>query len=251
MTAILQPFINLFYIVLEFFYKYVNNYGVAIILLTLSVRLVLLPLTISQTRNMIQMQRIQPKLKELQERYKDDKERQQKELMAFYKEHNVNPLAGCFPLLLQLPIFFALYRVLLDYPNLKGASFLWIGDLSKADILFGWLPITLILMVVTTLVTSLQTMTDPKQRVLTFAMPLLFGFIGYRLPAGVLLYWTVTNMWSMLQQLVMAKFGLKPLKVEKPSQLEIEAKAEPAKEIGGTDKVTTARKSRRRGKRRG
>ncbi|MCL5985820.1 MAG: YidC/Oxa1 family membrane protein insertase [Actinobacteria bacterium] len=251
MNAILAPFINLFYIVLEFFYKYVNNYGVAIILLTLSVRVILLPLTISQTRNMIQMQRIQPKLKELQQKYKDDKEKLQKELMSFYKEHNVNPLAGCFPLLLQMPIFFALYRVLIDYEKLKEASFLWIGDLSKPDILFGWLPITLILMVVTTLVTSLQTMTDPKQRVLTFAMPLIFGFIGYRLPAGVLLYWTVTNIWSMLQQYVMTKFGLKLPKAEKTSQMEIESKAEPAKETGGTDKVTTTRKPRKRGKRRG
>jgi YidC/Oxa1 family membrane protein insertase len=251
MNQILAPFINLFYIILEFFYKYVNNYGVSIVLLTLSVRLVLLPLTISQTRNMIQMQRIQPKLKELQEKYKDNKEKLQTELMAFYKEHNVNPLAGCFPLLLQLPIFFALYRVLIDYPNLKGASFLWIGDLSKPDILFGWLPIMLILMVGTSLLTSLQTMTDPKQRILTFAMPLLFGFIGFRLPAGILLYWNVTNIWSILQQYIMAKFGLKPIKIDKTSKTEIEAKKETVTEIEGTDKIKTTNKPRRRGKKRG
>jgi len=247
----LKPIVDIFYYILDFFYNYVHSYGVAIILLTLSVRLVLLPLTITQTRNMIQMQRIQPKMKELQEKYKNDKEKLQKELMAFYKEHNVNPLAGCFPLLLQLPIFFALYRVLIDYPKLKEASFLWMSDLSKPDILFGWLPIMLILMVGTTLVTSLQTMTDPKQRILTFTMPLLFGFIGYRLPAGVLLYWTITNLWSILQQYVMAKFGLKPVKAEKITQVEVEAKAEQTKAIEGTKKVKEINKSKKRGKKRG
>ena len=247
MTAILQPFINFFYMALEFFFQYVHNYGVAIILLTVSVRIILLPLTITQTRNMIQMQRIQPKLKELQQKYKDDKEKLQKELMAFYKEHNVNPLAGCFPLLLQLPIFFALYRVLIDYPNLKGASFLWIKDLAIADPYY----ILIILMVGTTLLTSLQTMTDPKQRIMMFAMPVLFGVIGYRLPAGVLLYWIVTNIWSILQQLVMAKFGLKPTKVENPPQTEIEAKAGTTMEIAEAGKPTTIHKPKRRGKKRG
>src|SRR4030042_6180877 len=162
MNAILQPFVTFFKMALEFFFQYVHNYGVAIILLTVSVRIILLPLTITQTRNMIQMQRIQPKLKELQQKYKDDKEKLQKELMAFYKEHNVNPLAGCFPLLLQMPIFFALYRVLIDYPNLKGESFLWIKNLAVADPYY----ILIILMVGTTLLTSLQTMTDPKQRIM-------------------------------------------------------------------------------------
>ncbi len=207
MDAILRPIVDLLQVILQFYYDNVfQNYGIAIILLTITVRVVLLPLTITQTKSMIEMQKVQPKLKALQEKYKKDKERLQKEMLAFYQEHKINPLAGCFPLLLQMPVFFALFLVLQKYEPLKEASFLWISSLGKPDPYY----ILVVLMMATTFLTSYMITTDPKQSQIAYIMPIVLGIICINLQAGILLYWVVTNLWSIGQQYVMAKLYPKP-----------------------------------------
>ncbi|MEM2936389.1 MAG: YidC/Oxa1 family membrane protein insertase, partial [Candidatus Bathyarchaeia archaeon] len=207
---------------LQAFYDLTGNYGIAIILLTLLVKLVLLPLTIKQTRSMIAMQKIQPEIKKLQEKYKDDRERLSQEMMKFYKENKVNPLGGCLPLLLQLPVFFALFTVLRKYlltpptlivgntftvfkaipkfetglfgayaslPIVKSAGFLWVKNLADSTRIADPTFILIILLAATTWYSQKQVMTDPRQKNMLIIMPLLTAFIGWSLPAGVVLYW--------------------------------------------------------------
>lgn len=170
-------------------------------MLTIAVRIFLIPLTIKQTRSMQAMQKIQPKLKKLQEKYKNDKEKLQKEMMKFYSEHKVNPLGGCLPLLLQLPIFFALFRMLMSNEELKKAGFLWMSNLSKPDpylILVG-------LMVATTYLSQKMITTDPQQEKMMIPMTLFMAFIAWKLPAGILVYWVTTNIWTIIQQYITLK----------------------------------------------
>lgn len=205
----LKPLQDLLLQLLNFFNQYVHNYGIAIILLTITVRILLLPLTIKQTRSLQAMQKIQPKLKKLQEKYKDDKEKLQKEMMKFYSENKVNPLSGCLPLLLQLPIFFALFRMLLGNKALQKASFLVIPSLSKSAGDFSLaasqaIPydLLIILMVATTYYSQKMITTDPQQARMMVPMTLLMAFIAWRLPAGILIYWITTNIWTIVQQYV-------------------------------------------------
>ena len=205
----LKPLEDLLLQLLNFFNQYVHNYGIAIILLTITVRILLLPLTIKQTRSLQAMQKIQPKLKKLQEKYKDDKEKLQKEMMKFYAENKVNPLSGCLPLLLQLPIFFALFRMLLGNKALQKASFLVIPSLSKSAGDFSLaasqaIPydLLIILMVATTYYSQKMITTDPQQARMMVPMTLLMAFIAWRLPAGILIYWVTTNIWTIVQQYV-------------------------------------------------
>jgi YidC/Oxa1 family membrane protein insertase len=216
LANVLKPIeIGLSYII-EFFYRYIPSYGIGIILLTIVVRIVLLPLTISQTRSMARMQILQPELKEIQKQYKDDPQRSQQEVMAFYKKNNVNPLAGCLPLLLQMPIFFALFQLLRDLGvKVLGAGsqtiykFLWM-DLKMMDP-FYILPI---LMVVTMIITSKMTQTDMTKTgmsnaLMTYLLPVVFGFISYKMQSGILVYWVTTNVWSIGQQYFVNKMVLK------------------------------------------
>ncbi len=216
LTQILKPIEIVLSYVIEFFYKWIPSYGIAIILLTIVVRIILLPLTISQTRSMARMQMLQPELKEIQKQYKDDKQKQQQEIMAFYKKNNVNPLSGCLPLLLQMPVFFALFQLLRDLgAKVLGAGsqtiykFLWM-DLRTPDPLY----ILVILMVGTMIVTSKMTQTDMtktggSQALMTYLLPVVFGFISIRLQAGILIYWVTTNVWSIGQQYFVNKIVLK------------------------------------------
>ncbi len=222
---------------LQFLYDLVGNYGVAIILLTVLVKLILLPLTIKQTRSMMAMQRIQPEIKKLQEKYKDDREKLSQETMKFYKENNINPLSGCLPLLMQMPIFIALYTVLRKYvitppvmllgsvvknsgaitsagaglimvqgDLIRDTSFLWIDNLADSTKIAGWFGYVLVaLLAVTTWYSQKQVMgDDPRQKGMLYAMPLMMVFFGMSLPAGVVLYWVTTNFLQILQQ-----FGIK------------------------------------------
>jgi YidC/Oxa1 family membrane protein insertase len=205
----LQPIVDALKYILNFYNGFVHSYGWAIILLTLTIRVALIPLTLKQTKAMKDMQFIQPKLKELQEKYKGDRDRLAQEQMKLYKEHKVNPLGGCLPLLLQMPIFIALFT-LLRQPLPKGIGKSWylISDLSKGASAFKlsslamawpyWLLIGLI--VLTMYVSQKQTTTDPQQAKLMAFMPFLMGFISYSLPAGVLLYWVTFNATAVLQQ---------------------------------------------------
>ena len=230
------------WIIVFLYENVVASYGITIILLTIIVRLVLTPLTITQTRSMARMQKIQPQLKELQKKYKDDKQKLQQETMAFYKENNVNPLAGCLPLILQMPVFFALFRTLRE-PTEKvtsvigdNLSFLWL-ELDKPDPYY----ILVILMVATMFLSTKLTTTDPKQSKIMYILPVVFGFISFRFEAGILLYWVTTNVWSIGQQWLVNKIVKRDVKKD--------GKTEDEKEDLSQDEITViARKKKKRRK---
>lgn len=183
--------------VLEYLYSFFHNYGWAVIVLTALVRMFLWPLSRRQTKSMLAMQKINPQLKELQAKYKDQPEKMNQEMMTLYREHGVNPLGGCLPMLIQLPIIWALFSILRTYPYpVDNAGFYWISDLSKADPLF----ILPVLTVITQYVSQKQMATDPKQAQMMAAMPLVFGWMATRFPAGLALYWVAQNIVSIGQQ---------------------------------------------------
>lgn len=179
----------------------VPSYGLAIILLTLLIKVVLYPLTQKQMKSMSAMQKIQPKVKEIQEKWKDkNQQKMQQKIMDLYKENNVNPMGGCLPLLIQLPILIALYRSLFSFPfiNEEHASFIWVTNLSLTDPYF-------ILPALAGITTYLQTkmttsMADPTQRTMLYVMPLMIVWISSTFPAGLSLYWVTFNIAGILQQ---------------------------------------------------
>jgi YidC/Oxa1 family membrane protein insertase len=186
-----------------------HNWGWSIILLSLLIYFVLFPLTLKQMRSMKAMQALQPHMEELRKKHKDSPQKLNKELMSLYKEHKVNPLGGCLPFILQIPIFFALYRVLINSVALKGAQFLWITDLSAPDglVLFGK-AINILPLVMAGLMFFQQKMTvtgagqkaAEQQRMMTFIFPVFFAFIFYSMPAGLVLYWLVNSLMMFLNQ---------------------------------------------------
>ncbi len=204
---LLNPIKNVLEYVVIFLYENITtNYGLVIILLTLIVRVILTPLTISQTRSMAKMQKLQPQLKEMQKKYKEDKQKLQQETMEFYKKNKVNPLAGCLPLILQMPVFFALFQVLRE-PSQKvldivgdNFNFLWM-NLNERDPYY----ILVIVMVATMFLSTKMTTTDPSQTKIMYIMPVVFGFISWQFPAGILVYWVTTNIWSIGQQWIVNK----------------------------------------------
>jgi len=204
---------------LGFLYKIVHNWGVAIILLSILVYLILYPLSIKQMRSMKEMQLLQPKVEELRKVYKDNPQRMNKEIMELYKAHKVNPLGGCLPLLLQMPIFFALYNALMRSIVLKGAKFLWIKDLSEPDRLFilpkalpilgsdfNILPIIMAIgMFIQQKISSASASgaSAEQQKIMLIVMPVMFGIIFYRMPSGLVLYWFVNSILMLSFQLRM------------------------------------------------
>ncbi|MBU1727562.1 MAG: membrane protein insertase YidC [Candidatus Omnitrophica bacterium] len=205
--------------VLDLLYKVFHNWGVAIIALSVLVYFLLYPLTLKQMRSMKAMQAVQPKVEEIRRLYKDNPQRLNKEIMALYKEHKVNPLGGCLPMLLQMPIFFALYQALIRSVALRGANFLWIKDLSEPDRLFtlpfsipilgnevNILPLIMTLGMFVQQKFSMQTSSSAsssaeQQKIMMIAMPLMFGFIFYKMPSGLVLYWFVNSMLMLVYQI--------------------------------------------------
>ncbi|RJX67970.1 membrane protein insertase YidC [Tsuneonella suprasediminis] len=203
---------------LKHLYDFAGNFGVAIILLTLIVRGLMFPIAQKQFASMAAMKAIQPKMKALQDRYKDDKQKQQQEIMALYKAEGVNPLAGCLPMLLQIPIFFGLYKVLMLSIDMRHKPFiLWIKDLSAPDPLhilnlFGLLPFTppsflgigvlAVLLGITMWATFRlnPTAMDPIQRQMFSLMPWIMMFVMAPFAAGLLLYWITSNLLTVAQQ---------------------------------------------------
>jgi len=188
-----------------------GNYGVAIILLTTLVKIATIPLTQTTFRNMREMQRIQPQIQKLRERFKDDQVALQKETMELYRRHHVNPLSGCLPMLLQLPIFVGLYNALQYAIELRHAPFgLWIDDLSAPDRLmvggFG-VPVLTILMGISMFVQQWLTpqQGDPVQQRMMMIMPIIFTFMFINFPAGLVLYWLVNNILTIGQQYWMTR----------------------------------------------
>jgi YidC/Oxa1 family membrane protein insertase len=209
---ILQPLIDVANAVLQFFHDNAGlSWGGAIIALTICTRAVLIPLTYKSLKGMRAMQALQPRIKEIQEKYKNDKQRQQQEMMAFYKENKVNPFASCIPLLAQLPVFITLFYVLRhELPSDIGceaghcgseASFLFIHDLT-AKATGGELIALLILYVGTQLVSGIvmSFTADKSQRTMMFVLPFIFVPFIINFPAGLILYWITTNFWTIGQQ---------------------------------------------------
>ncbi len=193
----------------------IGNYGWSIIILTIMVRVVTAPLTTKQMRSMERMRRLQPKLKELQEKNKDDREAQSREMMALYKREKVNPLGGCFPMLLQLPVFIGLFYALRSAIQLRQADFLlWINDLSQPETLFVIpgleLPVRVLPLIMgATMVLQtkiMPTQADPAQaRMMMIVMPIMMTVLFYQFPSGLVLYWMVSNVVAISHQLLVGR----------------------------------------------
>ena len=191
-------------------YQYVPNYGWIIVLFAVAIKILVYPLTHKTYESAAKMQEIQPKIAALREKYKNDNQRLSRETMKLYKEEGVNPLSGCLPLLLQMPIFFSLYNLFGKTIELRQAPFtLWIQDLSLPDELliggFG-LHVLPLLMAVSMFVQQKMMMKDPKQAVLVYMMPVLMIFIFWSMSSGLVLYWTIFNVLTIGQQLLVNHF---------------------------------------------
>ncbi len=188
--------------ILEFFHSLLGNWGFSIICLTLVVRGVMFPLTKAQYTSMAKMRLLTPKIQELREQYKDDRQKLGQETMRLYKQEKVNPLGGCLPLIIQMPIFIALYWTLMESTELRQSEFmLWITDLSVYDPYFV-LPVLYSISMFLLQKMSPTPITDPIQRKVFMAMPLVFGFMFCTFPAGLTLYWLVSNCFTIFQQTV-------------------------------------------------
>jgi len=243
-----SPLISLFETIMVFIHAHLvgGSWGLAIVGLTVLIRAILVPLTFRQLKSMQEMQRLAPQMQAIKEKYKEDKQRQQQEIMKFYQENKINPLASCLPLLLQLPVFISLFYMLRTdlkkhicgvqlkahgYTTAKliekhtcnevaphSAKFLFLPDItSKAT---GIALIVLIVLYVGSQVMSTLVATasaDPNQRRLMLLLPLVFVVILYRYPAGLLVYWITTNLWTILQQYVIRqRMGPPAAKVDPP-----------------------------------
>lgn len=217
MLALIEPvdtLVEIFDALLVFLHDTFSvGWGTAIVLLTVVVRIILLPLTIKQFRSMQSMARLAPEIKALQEKYKHDKQRQQQEMMAFYKEHQVNPFGSCLPLLLQMPVFISLFYLL--QRDLKGdicggpcdavppgaAEFLFISDITEKAT-GGVLVALIVLYILSQLASSvlMAVSADRNQRLLMIGLPFLFTTFIITFPAGLIVYWITTNLWTVGQQ---------------------------------------------------
>ncbi len=193
----------------KFLYRFIPNYGFVIIVFSILIKLILHPLTKKSYQSMSEMQYLQPKMTELREKYKNDPQRLNKEMMKLYKDHGINPLGGCLPMLLQMPVLFALFIVFRSTIQLRGQPFiLWINDLSAPDALHLGVNLPFIgdnihvlpiLMGLTMIWQSKMSVTDPKQKMMVYFMPIFLVFIFYSLPSGLNLYYAIFNVLSMVQ----------------------------------------------------
>jgi YidC/Oxa1 family membrane protein insertase len=221
----LQPLIDFFGAILVFFHDLGLGWGMAIVGLTLLVRMLLLPLTLKQFKSMQSMAQLQPEIKKLQQKYKNDKERLNQEMMKFYRENKVNPFASCLPMVAQLPVFLALFYMLQGdlrediCPGVQegraepvpcgpggDAQFLFIPDLTNRA--YGYVLVTLIVLYVGSQLAStllMSTTTDKTQRMIFLALPFFFVLFVWQFPAGLLVYWITTNLWTIVQQAIVRK----------------------------------------------
>ena len=182
----------------------VPSYGLAIVIMTIIVKLILYPLTKKQIESTKAMMSIQPKMKEIQEKYKDDKQRLNMELANLYKNEGVNPLAGCLPLLVQMPIMIGIFYGIRDFSYAGPSNFLWMESISSPDPMY----ILPVLSALTTFIQSKQTMPDtssPQNKIMLYFMPLFIGYISLNFPAGLVIYWVVMNIMQIGQQALMNK----------------------------------------------
>lgn len=190
---------------LNFLYAYIGNWGWAIVVMTLIVRLVLFPLTYKSMISMNKLKDLAPKMKDIRDKYKGDPQKMNLHMMELYKKHGANPMSGCLPILLQIPLFFAIYRVLLNAIELKGAYWaLWINDLSVMDPYFI-LPILMGLTMFLQQHITPMAIQDPLQAKIMKYLPLVFIIFFITFPAGLTLYWFINNLCSLIQQWVINK----------------------------------------------
>jgi YidC/Oxa1 family membrane protein insertase len=224
-SGFLAPLESLLKWFLMIFYKVIPNYGVAIILLTILVKVIMFPLTKKGTDATLRMQSLSPKIKEIQDKYKDNPQKMNAEMSALYKKEGYNPLAGCLPMLIQMPIFFAMYNLFNTHFDLRGALFIpgWIPDLSLPESIWNFAPFRLPLLgwsnlralpfiyVASQLLYGKVTQTPDQQgnaqmKMMLYAMPVMFFFILYDVPSGLLVYWIMSNILTLIQQLTINKY---------------------------------------------
>lgn len=175
------------------------SYGIAIIILTIIIKLILAPLTHKQVKSMQGMQKLQPRMKELQEKYKGDPKKLQEEVSKMYKEMGINPLSGCLPLIIQMPFLIAIFYALQGYPyDPQYVQFLWLPSLGEPDPIYV-LPV---LSALSTFLMSRQTSTDMngQAKIMMIFMPLFIGYISLNFPSGLVMYWVVSNVFQFIQQ---------------------------------------------------
>ncbi|MBW2406239.1 MAG: membrane protein insertase YidC, partial [Deltaproteobacteria bacterium] len=206
--------------IMNFIYDYIPNYGVAIVILTILTKILLWPLGNKSYKSMAEMKKIQPLMAEIKEKYKNDKKKMNEEMMGLYKTYKVNPLGGCLPMVVQIPVFFALYRMLYEAIELRHAPFFWwINDLSAPDRLFRFdfsipfmqapygIPVLTIIMGVTMFIQQKMSPPagDPTQAKMMMMMPIVFTVIFINFSSGLVLYWLVNNIISVAQQYYITK----------------------------------------------
>ncbi|MCF7809402.1 membrane protein insertase YidC [bacterium] len=223
--AIIAPFSKAVLWSLKKMHVFIPNYGICIILFSILIKIVVWPLTRKSYRSMAAMQQLQPKMKELREKYKSDPQRMQKETMKLYKEEKVNPMGGCLPMLIQMPLLYSLFIIFRATIQFRNAPFVfWITDLSKPDIIFH-LPFTVpmygahvallpILMGISTFFQSKSTMTDPNQKMMLYIMPVFMTLIFNQFPSGLTLYYTLFNVLTLVQQRITPPPKLSQAKAE-------------------------------------
>jgi YidC/Oxa1 family membrane protein insertase len=206
--------------IMNFIYGFIPNYGVAIIILTIMTKILLWPLGTKSYKSMGEMKKIQPLMAEIREKYKNDKKRMNQEVMGLYKTYKINPMGGCLPMIAQIPVFFALYRMLYEAIELRHAPFFgWIIDLSAPDRLFHFnfsipfmqppygIPVLTIIMGASMLLQQKMSPPpgDPAQAKMMMLMPIIFTFIFINFSSGLVLYWLTNNLLSISQQYYISK----------------------------------------------
>ncbi|UCB44528.1 MAG: membrane protein insertase YidC [Spirochaetota bacterium] len=235
-SRILKPIVVFLELMIKLFYSWVHNYGIAIILMTIVIKIILYPLTQKSFKSMRRMSALQPKITEIRERYKNNPQQMNREVQNLYRKEKVNPMGGCLPMVLQLPIFYALYTLLSGMIELRNESFLWIKDLSLPDTvatiramvpLLGYriegqgltdINILPFIMTGTTLLQSKLTSGDQtaqQGKMMTYLFPIVFFFIFWNMPSGLVLYWTIQNILTIGQQYII-DYNLKKKKLESP-----------------------------------
>jgi len=244
--GVLAPLERLLKWLLLGFYGVVHNYGIAIILLTLLIKILFFPLTKKGSEATLRMQALAPKIKEIQEKYKGNPQKLNAEMGNFYKQEGYNPLSGCLPMLLQLPIFIAMYNLFNNHFDLRGAGFIpgWIPDLSLPEYIvqfndfkvpiFGWTALRALpfIYVASQLLYGKVTQMPGQQsntqmKMMLYVMPIIFFFILYDVPSGLLIYWICSNLLTLVQQIIINKYVIK----KRAAQAEAEALASPPQKI--------------------
>lgn len=214
--GILKPIYDFLKLLVRFFYNITGSWGIAVILIAIAVKILLEPLSVKSAVSMKRLQLIAPKIKEIQEKYKDDPKKMNAEIAELYRIYGANPASGCLPLLLQIPIFIALYNVLSGFIELKGQGLLWIKDLTKPDTIlyikelegFFLLPASInLLPIIMTGISLLQTYltsskTQTQQTLTMWLLPIIFMFIFWNLPSALVLYWTMQTLLGVVEQYI-------------------------------------------------